>query len=663
MFKNMKLGTKIVSGFAVVLLMTAIISYVGYNGISGIESRIANADDSNRLIKWVKDCRQQEKNFIMRGDKKYVDQVHEITQKIYAQIEETKARFKDVAYINKIENVKTEMQTYAKALDNWVDLYDQQLEVEKKMVEGAREFTSECEAIRVNQKAKLAEQLVDKNTTTQQLEDRLWKADGANRLIKLVLDCRREEKNFQLRGDKKSLENLRKTAKEIYALCDEMNASFKDKLNKDRIAKVKAAARVYEVGFEGWVQSYDKQLLEEEMMVKAGRAIVANCDELRQGQKEKMDSQMATAISIMLIGALIGIILGSIIAFIIVRSITKPLNKAIDGLTAGAEQVGAASEQVAGASQQLAEGASEQASSLEETSSSLEEMAGMTRQNAENGTQANTLANDANNAAGKGAAAMEGMSGAMREIKKSSDETAKIIKVIDEIAFQTNLLALNAAVEAARAGEAGKGFAVVAEEVRNLAQRSAEAAKNTNELIEGSQKNADNGVRAAEELTGIFKDINSSIGKVVNLVAEVSAASAEQGKGIDQINTAVAQMDQVTQQNASGAEESSSASEELAAQAQQMQAIVYELARVVNGSKAMDMKATSSQATARKFKGSTKQTSFQSHGLKDKIHKLAHKSTSNDNWSKKKEMVAAHAESDKDAEKVIPLEETEMKDF
>ncbi|SYZ73090.1 Chemotaxis sensory transducer [Candidatus Zixiibacteriota bacterium] len=299
------------------------------------------------------------------------------------------------------------------------------------------------------------------------------------------------------------------------------------------------------------------------------------------------DSQMlasaaSTKRAVMIIG-LLGIAAGLLFAFFIVRSIVASMKKIIFTLTDGAEQVGSASQQVAGASQSLAEGTSEQASSLEETSSSLEEMSSMTRQNAENTKQANILAGEASTSADKGVKAMNGMTEAIQEIKKSSDETAKIIKVIDEIAFQTNLLALNAAVEAARAGEAGKGFAVVAEEVRNLAQRSAEAAKNTSSLIEGAQKNADNGVRTTQEFMTILNEITSSIKKVRDLIAEVTAASEEQSQGIGQINAAVAQMDQVTQQNAANAEESSSASEELASQAQQMKSIVFDLNKLVGG--------------------------------------------------------------------------------
>ncbi|MHC4639607.1 MAG: methyl-accepting chemotaxis protein [Planctomycetota bacterium] len=277
------------------------------------------------------------------------------------------------------------------------------------------------------------------------------------------------------------------------------------------------------------------------------------------------------------------VVIGSVLAFFISRGVITALKRIIDGLTEGSEQVASASGQVSSASQSLAEGATEQAAGLEETSSSLEEMASMTKQNADNAQQANTLATEARKAADTGTESMGRMSTAINDIQKSSDETAKIIKVIDEIAFQTNLLALNAAVEAARAGEAGKGFAVVAEEVRNLAMRSAEAAKNTSSMIEESVKNSKNGVDIATEVGKVLEEIVSSIGKTTDLVSEIAAASQEQAQGIDQVNTAMAQMDKVTQQNAANAEESASASEELSAQAEQMDQIVQELATMVGG--------------------------------------------------------------------------------
>jgi len=285
----------------------------------------------------------------------------------------------------------------------------------------------------------------------------------------------------------------------------------------------------------------------------------------------------------------------SLISAYVASKIAGRLNRAVDALTQGSEQVAAAANQISESSQGLAEGASEQASSVEESSSALEELASQAKNNSEKTDQAAKQADQAQAEAHQASEAMAQTVEVMGEIKESSDKISGIIKSIEEIAFQTNLLALNAAVEAARAGDHGKGFAVVAEEVRNLAQRAATSAKDTAELIERSVNQSNKGAEVVDKAAVGIKKILEVVKSVTAISREVNAASDEQATGVEQINKAVGQMDSITQQLASNAEESASASEELSAQARQLDAVVADIVKVVSGKTVQDNRVAESQ--------------------------------------------------------------------
>jgi len=243
------------------------------------------------------------------------------------------------------------------------------------------------------------------------------------------------------------------------------------------------------------------------------------------------------------------------------------LESTIGQVSEAVQQVNSGSQQIADASQSLSQGATEQAASLEEITSSMTEIGSQITKNAESAGNASRLSNNTKTSAETGARNMEKMVEAMRDINLSSQQIAKVNKVIDDIAFQTNLLALNAAVEAARAGVHGKGFAVVADEVRNLAGRSAKAARETAEMIDASTRKAENGLAVAEESAVTFKQIVDGIVKVAVIASEIAVASNEQAQGISQVNQGLGQIDQVTQQNTAHAEETAAAAEQLSGQA------------------------------------------------------------------------------------------------
>ena len=590
--RNVRLSAKMGIGFGVMIAIAAILSTVSWLFLGRINRTVALAEDAAKGTLHFNDLRVEEKDFRAYG----LETRHGETKNAIERWEEHKTELEDLLAALEmaadmrnedkvaVQNARQSLKEYSTAFHSTTQAQQAKDDAFAKWGKIGWDITRSIAGARDEVIAPALQKAIENKDTDAfeqwlQLQESLNEDVVENFLVLRVTavylvatnkDKQWEDYQKQLQA---AQQGAARWAQQVRGIAELENAA----------ETIRASLEQYnEAGQQYYQAVLTERQADSTMTVEAANSmkIFEDLAETLENRKQSLVA-FANTFSVILTGC--GIVLGVLLAVYITRSIVKPINQIIAGLTEGAQQVAAASGQVSAASQSLAEGATEQAAGLEETSSSLEEMSSMTKQNADNAQQASTLASEARGAAKDGAELMQRMSRAIDDIQKSSDETAKIIKVIDEIAFQTNLLALNAAVEAARAGEAGKGFAVVAEEVRNLAMRSAEAAKNTANMIEESVKNAKNGVEISGEVSKALDEIVNGIAKTTDLVSEIAAASQEQAQGIDQVNTAVAQMDKVTQQNAANAEESASASEELNAQAEQMQSIVEELVGLVEG--------------------------------------------------------------------------------
>lgn len=316
--------------------------------------------------------------------------------------------------------------------------------------------------------------------------------------------------------------------------------------------------------------------------MQAGSKAIEN---VKRQQSEQFFSKLKSYFRSMLIIIMAVSVLGIFLSFFALRSVSNSLKEIINGLTGASREVNSAAGQLSEASQSLAEGATEQAASIEQISASLEEISAMTKGNAKHAGNADILMREARQTFESANSSMARLTSSMEEISMASEETSKIIKTIDEIAFQTNLLALNAAVEAARAGEAGAGFAVVADEVRNLAMRAAEAAKNTTVLIEGTMKKVKDGSGFVTITSEAFGGLGNSTDKVATLIVEIANASKEQSVGIDQVSEAMNNTEQVIQKNSANAEETAAASQEMRGQAERLKLLILQLGELAGTDK------------------------------------------------------------------------------
>ena len=611
MLKNLKLGAKISLGFATVICLASVLGTLGVVSMNVVRRDAGILADE--YMPEVAICNQVERNalltmYAMRGyamseEPQYLEQGKGSLAEVNKWLDDA-AKLADKA--EHLVKLGPAVAATRKAVDEYDGLTKRTEELIGKLDQNRATLDTAAAAFMENANAYLANQNealageIGKGAKGAKLRERHEKITVTSDIIDLGNATRIANWRSQAEREPQVITDAMGNFEKMAAKFDYLRERTHQDVNLQQIAKTQEAANTYRAAMQDLLANWQELQAVGAKRTEVGMEVLAQAQgtaaagvEGASGIASEASANLTASSLTLLIGLVICIAIGTVAALMITRSIVGPLRRLINGLTAGSQQTASAAGQVSSASVSLADGASRQAAAIEETSSSMEEMAAMTRQNAANAAKANSLASQTKQSADRGVSAMERMNTAIDDIKKSSDSTARIIKTIDEIAFQTNLLALNAAVEAARAGEAGKGFAVVAEEVRNLAQRSAEAAKNTAQMIEESVRNADNGVAITREVGEALAEISQAAAEVNELVAGIAKASNEQAEGNAQINTAVGQMDHITQANAANAEETASASEELSGQAEEMSSMVRELESMVGGDAAHSGRAAS----------------------------------------------------------------------
>jgi methyl-accepting chemotaxis protein len=597
----MKLGTKIILGFSSLVVIAIILGAVAVVQMWSVKTqadilaseRAPAVEVANNVERSSLQTMYAVRGFTFTGDDQFLADGRKSLQEVRDHLKAAAKLAESGKHLQELDKAQkaaaTAVDAYATKLEETVRLDAERDKIFEQLVSAAEEYMKTCNDYLSGQ-SKILEAEIEAKAEPDKLKERVWKTIQINDIIDLGNEVRRTVWRGTAKRDSKVIESVIPNFTKINQKLAAIREKTRQDVNLRQLAVIGAAGELYLKNMQALVANMAAVATVSKDRGDAAKLVLEAAQQTAQGgikDTKTATTDAATTLSsastILIIGLMLATILGCLLAFFITRGITKALTAIVGDMSACSDQTSSAASQVASGAQSLADGTSKNAAALEETSASLEEMSSMVKQTASNTASAAQLASEGRSAGERGAAAMGELAKAIADIKGNADQTAKIVKTIDEIAFQTNLLALNAAVEAARAGDAGKGFAVVAEEVRNLAQRAGEAARNTAQLIEQSVKAAENGVNLSKNVTEIVNQTTQASRKINDLVGEVANSAKEVASGIEQVTTAVRQMDKVTQSNAAAAEENSAVGEELSAQSQNLNGLVAQLEIMVRG--------------------------------------------------------------------------------
>ncbi len=599
MSRSFTIARRVSLGFALLLVITLLLGAssawwmrVAARDARYLSSAIApEADTASRLAQASTRMQLAARTYSLTGDSAQLD----LTRKGLAEVEKALEACRELArrepsltaLARGVTQAEATLAAYRTGFEATAVNLAELAQIRTELDATAQQFTTHVDAYTAAQEKALADEIA-RSEPAAKVEERRQKLASANEISRLGNLVRIANFKSQALRDAEGVEKVIPHFDQIDRTIDALLLTTRQEKNLVELRTADTAAQNYRAGILRITRNFAdaKTLMAQRAKAAADfDAVVATVLESSlqdtSAQAQSSSGTLSRTSRLALGGLVTALALGPLAAWVIVRALNRILRETSVGLTQGAIQIASASSQVSATSQGLAQGASEQAASLEEISSSLEELASTTKHNATNASAAKAAADEARSSAENGAQEMEKMQQAMAGIRQSSHDISKIIKTIDEIAFQTNILALNAAVEAARAGEAGAGFAVVADEVRTLAQRCAVAARETNEKISDATHRSEQGATLSASVTQSLQAIVTRSREVDRLIAEVATASREQSVGLEQVNTAVTQMDKVTQSNAASAEEAASAAEELNAQSVEMRHAASSLAALV----------------------------------------------------------------------------------